>query len=70
MNAHDDENELAAEFGRLLDKAGIVLAPEKARVALTEFADMKKHVAIVNRACPPASEPSNIFVLPRVEMPK
>jgi hypothetical protein len=70
MDPQSNETELLEEFRLLLEKAGIPLSSDRIRSAVTEFSDMKKHIAIVNRACTSGSEPSNVFVMPSIEMPK
>lgn len=70
MIAMDNESGLLEEFLLLLDKAGIALSGDRLHDALMVFADIKKQVAIVNGACAPQTEPSNVFVLAPPKPPR
>ena len=59
----DERDKLAAEFEYWLDREGIGLSPERRLGALADFADLRKHVEVVNSASQSNAEPSTVFVL-------
>ena len=63
MTEMDERDKLLAEFEYWLDKEGIGLPPERRLGALADFADVRRHVEIVNRDARSNAEPSTVFVL-------
>lgn len=59
----DQQDTLLAEFEYWLKREGIVLPPERRLGALADFADVRKHVEIVDNASQSNPEPSTVFVL-------
>lgn len=60
----DERDRLLAEFEYWLKNEGIGLPPERRLGALADFADVRRHVAIVDSASQSNPEPSTVFVLP------
>ena len=59
----DEHDKLLAEFEYWLRKEGIDLPPALRLDALADFADVRTHVEVVDRASESNSEPSTVFVL-------
>ena len=59
----DEQDTLLAEFEYWLKREGIALPPERRLGALADFADVRKHVEIVDHASQSNPEPSTVFVL-------
>ena len=59
----DERDELLAEFEYWLDRERIALPPERRLAALADFADVRRHVEIVNRSSPSDAEPSTVYAL-------
>ena len=59
----DEQDKLLAEFEYWLRKEGIELPPAQRLGALADFADVRTHVAAVDRASESNPEPSTVFVL-------
>ena len=59
----DEKEALLAEFDYWLKREGITLPAERRPDALADFADVRKHVAIVDIASQSNSEPTTVFVL-------
>ncbi len=64
-----DEQALAGELKALLDREGILLAPDRLAALLPEFRDIRSQVAMVNGACPAEGEPAVVFALPALAPP-
>ena len=59
----DERDTLLAEFEYWLKRERIALPPERRLGALADFADVRKHVEIVDIACQSDPEPSTVPVL-------
>ena len=59
----EERDRLLAEFEYWLDKEGIGLPAERRLGALADFADIRRHVEIVNGGSESNAEPSTVFVL-------
>ena len=59
----DERDKLAAEFDYWLKREGIGLPPERRLGALADFADIRRHVEVVNCSSQSNAEPSTVFVL-------
>ena len=59
----DERDRLLAEFEYWLEYEGIGLPPERRLGALADFADVRRHVGIVDGASQSNPEPSTVFVL-------
>ena len=59
----EKQDELLAEFKYWLNREGITLPAERRTAALADFADLRKHVDIVDLACQADPEPSTVRVL-------
>lgn len=59
----DEKETLLAEFEYWLNREGIALPAERRTGALADFADVRKHVGIVNNTSQSNPEPSTVFVL-------
>ena len=60
---NEEDKLLLAEFDFWLKREGIDLPPERRVSALADFADIRKHVAIVDGSCAADAEPSMVYVL-------
>ena len=58
----DEKETLLAEFEYWLNREGIALSAERRTGALADFADVRKHVGIVDNASQSKPEPSTVFV--------
>ena len=59
----DERDKLLAEFEYWLQREGIDLPPERRLGALADFADLRRHVEVVNCGSESNAEPSTVFVL-------
>jgi len=59
----DERDELLAEFEYWLAREGIDLPPERRLGALADYADVRKHVEIVESASLSNTEPATVYVL-------
>ena len=59
----EKQDALLAEFEYWLKREGIALPAERCLAALADFADVRKHVEIVDNASQSNPEPSTVFVL-------
>ena len=59
----EERDRLLAEFEYWLEAERIDLSPERRLSALADFADIRRHVAIVDAASQSNAEPATVFVL-------
>ena len=59
----DERDALLAQFDYWLDKEGIALPAERRLAALADFADVRRHVEIVDRSTPSDAEPAVVYLL-------
>ena len=59
----DEQDALNAEFEYWLSREGITLPAERRADAFADFADVRKHVGIVDTASRSNPDPSTVFVL-------
>ena len=59
----NERDKLLAEFEYWLDREGIALPPERRLDALADFADVRKHVEVVEGVSQSNAEPSTVFLL-------
>ena len=59
----EKQDALLAEFDYWLRREGITLPAERRQDALADFADVRKHVEIVDIASQSNPEPSTVFLL-------
>ena len=59
----EERDRLLAEFEHWLEAEHIDLPPERRLGALPDFADIRRHVAIVDAASQSNAEPATVFVM-------
>ena len=59
----EEQNRLLADFKYWLNREGIALPPERYLEALADFADIRRHVEIVNGEFGSETEPATVFAL-------
>ena len=59
----NERDKLLAEFEYWLEREGIDLPPERRLGALADFADVRKHVEVVEGGSTANAEPATVYLL-------
>jgi hypothetical protein len=70
MNDELPDKALEAEFDCLMARAGLTIPPARKTGYLAAFADLRSQIALLHTDRTAAAEPSNVFHLSPMELPK